>query len=106
MGTPTLPDTLRATRVHGTVCFTGMLSQQWNVPNFYPIDYLPSGVRLTAYTGGAVDLPQAVLQGFLDDAAAGTLTIPLGRTYRLEEVAQAHLDMEASAVGGKAVVVL
>lgn len=106
VGTPALPDTLRATRVHGTVCFTGMLSQQWSVPDFYPIDYLPSGVRLTAYTGGAVDLPQAVLQGFLDDAAAGTLTIPLGRTYRLEDVAQAHRDMEASAVGGKAVVVL
>ena len=42
----------------------------------------------------------------VDDAAAGTLTIPLGRTYRLEDVAQAHRDMEASAVGGKAVVVL
>ncbi|MCB0994170.1 MAG: zinc-binding dehydrogenase, partial [Acidimicrobiales bacterium] len=26
VGTPTLPDTLRATRVHGVVCFTGMLS--------------------------------------------------------------------------------
>jgi NADPH2:quinone reductase len=26
VGTPTLPDTLRATRVHGTVSFTGMLS--------------------------------------------------------------------------------
>ena len=106
VGTSSLPDTLRATRVHGTVCFTGMLSQQWSVPDFYPIDYLPSGVRLTAYTGGASDLPQAVLQGFLDDAAAGTLTIPLVRTYRLEDVAQAHRDMEASAVGGKAVVVL
>lgn len=29
VGTPTLPDTLRATRVHGVVCFTGMLSNQW-----------------------------------------------------------------------------
>jgi NADPH:quinone reductase len=28
VGTPTLPDTLRATRVHGVVCFTGMLSKQ------------------------------------------------------------------------------
>jgi len=26
VGTPTLPDTLRATRIHGTVCMTGMLS--------------------------------------------------------------------------------
>jgi NADPH:quinone reductase-like Zn-dependent oxidoreductase len=28
IGTPTLPDTLAATRVHGVVCFTGMLSNQ------------------------------------------------------------------------------
>ena len=31
VGTPTLPDTLRSVRVHGVVCFTGMLSNQWIV---------------------------------------------------------------------------
>jgi NADPH2:quinone reductase len=46
IGTPTLPDTLRATRVHGVVCFTGMLSNEWTVRDFYPIDYIPRGVRL------------------------------------------------------------
>ena len=60
VGTPTLPDTLAATRVHGVVCFTGMLSNQWTVPDFYPIDYIPRGVRLTAYSGGATDLPAEV----------------------------------------------
>src|SRR5229473_3505779 len=40
VGTPTLPDTLRATRVHGVVCFTGMLSNQWTVRDFYPIDHV------------------------------------------------------------------
>lgn len=49
VGTPTLPDTLRSVRVHGVVCFTGMLSNQWTVRDFYPIDYLPRGVRLAAY---------------------------------------------------------
>ena len=51
VGTPTLPDTLASTRLHGVVCFTGMLSNVWTVPEFYPIDYLPRGVRLTAYSG-------------------------------------------------------
>ena len=55
--TPTLPDTLAATRVHGVVCLNGMLSNQRTVPEFYPIDYLPRGVRLTAYSGDAADLP-------------------------------------------------
>jgi NADPH2:quinone reductase len=37
VGTNVLPDTLRATAVHGTVCFTGMLSDSWTIPDFYPI---------------------------------------------------------------------
>src|SRR5207302_8535650 len=36
VGTPTLPDTLRSTRQHGVVCFTGMLSNVWTVADFYP----------------------------------------------------------------------
>jgi NADPH:quinone reductase len=43
VGTPTLPDTLIATRLHGVVCFTGMLSNEWTVRDFYPIDYIPRG---------------------------------------------------------------
>lgn len=76
IGTPTLPDTLRAVRVHGVVCFTGMLSNEWTVRDFYPIEYLPRGVRLTAYGGDATDLPSAVLQEFLDAVAAGRVRRP------------------------------
>jgi NADPH:quinone reductase-like Zn-dependent oxidoreductase len=49
VGTPTLPDTLRAVRVHGTACFSGSLSNQWTVPDFAPNEYLPKGVRLAGY---------------------------------------------------------
>jgi NADPH:quinone reductase-like Zn-dependent oxidoreductase len=104
VGTNTLPDTLRATAVHGVVCFTGMLSNQWTVADFYPIDYLPTGVRLTAYGGDATDLPHDVLQGYLDAVAAGRLTVPIDRTYTLDEIAQAHADMEQGRAMGKLVV--
>ncbi|MDH4309962.1 MAG: zinc-binding alcohol dehydrogenase family protein [Acidimicrobiia bacterium] len=104
VGTPTLPDTLRATRVHGVVCFTGMLSNQWTVRDFYPIEYLPRGVRLTAYGGDASDLPPGVLQEFLDDVAAGQASVPIHRTYQLDEIAEAHADMEAGRATGKLVV--
>jgi NADPH:quinone reductase len=104
VGTPTLPDTLRSVRVHGVVCFTGMLSNQWTVRDFYPIDYLPRGVRLTAYGGEAADLPPNLLQGFLDSVAAGTAAVPIGRVYRLDQIVQAHADMEASRISGKLVV--
>ena len=104
VGTPTLPDTLRSVRVHGVVCFTGMLSNQWTVRDFYPIDYLPKGVRLTAYGGDAADLPPELLQGFLDSVAAGTAVVPIGRVYRLDQIVQAHADMETNQVSGKLVV--
>jgi NADPH:quinone reductase-like Zn-dependent oxidoreductase len=103
VGTPTLPDTLRSVRVHGVVCFAGMLSNEWTVPDFYPIDYLPRGVRLAAYGGDATDLPAGVLQEFLDDVEAGTVTVPIGRVYPLAEIAQAHRDMESGVVTGKLV---
>jgi NADPH:quinone reductase-like Zn-dependent oxidoreductase len=104
VGTNTLPDTLRATAVHGTVCFTGMLSNQWTVADFYPIEYIPSGVRLTAYGGDAADLPRDVLQDYLDAVAAGRLSVPIDRTYTLDETAQAHADMEHGRATGKLVV--
>jgi NADPH2:quinone reductase len=104
VGTPTLPDTLAATRVHGVVCFTGMLSNQWTVPDFYPIDYIPRGVRLTAYSGEATDLPAKVLQAFLDAIAAGDAVVPLHRVYQLNEIRRAHAELEASTATGKIVV--
>lgn len=105
VGTPTLPDTLRSVRVHGTVCFTGMLSNDWLVKDFYPIGYLPTGVRLTAYGGDASDLPAAVFQEQLDAIAAGQLPIRVHRVYDgLEQVRQAHADLEANVAVGKLVV--
>src|SRR3954453_6745230 len=103
VGTPTLPDTLRSTRRHGVVCFAGMLSNVWTVPDFYPIDYLPRGVRLTAYGGDASDLPGPVLQQFLDDVAAGRATVPLGQVFPLERIRDAHAVMEADRATGKLV---
>lgn len=104
VGTPTLPDTLRATRVHGTVCFTGMLSNQWTVRDFYPIGYLPSGVRLTAYSGDAADLPPAVLQTYLDRIASGEISLGPVHVYALDDIRTAHRDLEEGRKVGKLVV--
>lgn len=107
VGTPTLPDTLRATRVHGTVCFTGMLSNEWTVKDFYPIDYIPRGVRLTSYGGGdASDLPAGVLQDFLSAVASGEAVVPIDEVFAFEDIARAHAKMEAGTARGKLVVVL
>ena len=71
-----------------------MLSDDWTIPDFYPLDWLPKGVRPTAYSGDASDLPTEMLQAYLDAVSTGTAQVPLGRTYPLAEIVQAHHDLE------------
>ncbi|MGO1051517.1 zinc-binding alcohol dehydrogenase family protein [Crossiella sp. CA198] len=104
VGVNTLPDTLRATGTHGTVCFTGMLSDEWTIPDFYPMDYLPNGVRLTAYSGQSSDLPQADLQRYLELIEAGKLPVRIHKVFALEEIREAHQLMEDGGAVGKLVV--
>jgi NADPH:quinone reductase len=63
-----------------------------------------SGVRLGGYFGDASDLPQAVLQDFLDAVRAGEATVLIAKTYTMDEIATAHDDMEHDRVTGKLVV--
>jgi NADPH:quinone reductase-like Zn-dependent oxidoreductase len=106
VGVNVMRDTLKSVRPGGTVCFTGMLSDQWTIAEFYPMDWLPNGVRLAAFSGEAADLPASVLQRFLDAVVAGEAVVPVGRTYRFDQVVQAHHDLEANRTGGKAVVIV
>ncbi len=103
VGAPTLQDTLRSTRPGGTVCFTGMLSNQWIIKDFYPIGFIPNGVRLTAYGGGASDLPSEVLAEIADAIHAGEVQLPIVQ-YVMDDIVQAHDDMEHNRVVGKQVV--
>jgi NADPH:quinone reductase len=100
IGTPTL----RATRVHRVVCFTGMPSSQWTVRDLYPIEYLPRGLRLTAYGGEAGDLPARVLQDFLDAVAADRAVVPIEGVHTLDQIREAHTATESGAASGKLVV--
>jgi len=103
VGAPTLRDTLQSTRPGGTVCFTGMLSNQWIIEEFYPIAFIPSGVRLTAYDGGTSDLPSHVFSEVANAIERGELSLPT-HTYGLDDIQQAHDDMEHNRVVGKQVV--
>lgn len=104
VGTPTLRDSLKATRVHGVVCSAGYLSNEWIVPDFYPAGFLPNGVRLSGYFGEASGLPQAVLQEYLDAVSGGEATVPIAKTYTIDDIVAAHEDMEHDRVAGKLVV--
>ncbi|MEM6931374.1 MAG: zinc-binding dehydrogenase, partial [Myxococcota bacterium] len=103
VGAPTLQDTLQCTRPGGTVCFTGMLSNQWIIEEFYPIAFIPTGVRLTAYGGEAHDLPSAVLEDVAQAIANGEVDWPI-EVYAMDDIVKAHDDMEHNRVSAKQVV--
>ncbi len=105
VGTNTLSDSLRAARRGGIVCMTGILGGAWSIADFEPMTFIPTGVKLTAYSGGPEDLDGSALQRFVNDVAAGKQKLDLGRTFALKEIVEAHRHMEHNSALGKLVVV-
>jgi NADPH:quinone reductase-like Zn-dependent oxidoreductase len=81
-----------------------MLSDNWTIPDFYPMDYLPNGVRLTAYGGESSDLPPDAFQRYVDLVAAGKLPIRIDHVFTMDEIGQAHRIMQDGKAVGKLVV--
>lgn len=104
LGAPTILDSAEAVKPSRMVCMTGMLSGKWIIEDFTPYS-IPIGVGLTTYGGGASNITQEGLQAFVDDVASGTISIPMGPTFPLSKVADAHRHQESKNAGGKVVIV-
>ncbi|KAL7008318.1 hypothetical protein EMMF5_002047 [Cystobasidiomycetes sp. EMM_F5] len=105
VGATALRDTLRAIKVKGTACFTGMLNDDWTIKDMYPMEFIPKGVRLTSYGGGAEDLTREGLQSFIDALQQGVAKVPIDTVYEgLEKIVEAHKRMEDGHATGKLVV--
>jgi NADPH:quinone reductase-like Zn-dependent oxidoreductase len=106
VGTSTLKDSLACAAPGGTVCMTDMLSEQWSVANFIPMDFIPATVNLTVYDSGQIRVDQPSFQQFIIDVEAGLIKLSIGRIFRLDEIVAAHQLMDSNAAGGKIVVVV
>jgi NADPH:quinone reductase-like Zn-dependent oxidoreductase len=104
VGTKTLLDSLRCVRKKGILCVTGIVGNEWSLHNFNPSAAIPPGVRLTTYGGNSQDLLSMSFNELSQRIQAGTLKIPLARTFRLDEIADAHRYMEQNQALGKIVV--
>jgi len=107
VGTATLRDSLQATAPKGVVCNAGILSVDWELPDFKPLKDIPSNVRLTAYSSRDV-LSAATsagpLQKIVDGVAAGRLRANVHRVFNFDQVEEAHRYMESNQASGKLVV--
>ena len=104
VGTTTLLDSLRCVRTGGIVCMTGILGGKWTLETFEPMGDIPTGVRLTSYSGGSSDISTEQLQRYIELVEQGSLEIQTGPVFKFEELVQAHELMDANQAGGKIVV--
>ncbi len=104
VGTTTLEDSLLCAKQRGIVCMTGMVGNRWSFDNFSPMDAIPTAVSLTTYAGESEDFMLTPLEKLVEQIAAGTLHVQIGRTFPLDEIAEAHRCMEENKAGGKIVV--
>lgn len=104
IGTSTLLDSLRCARRGGVVCMTGILGGEWELKSFRPMGQIPTGVRLTAYSGGAQDIEREALQRYVTLVERGELRPPLGPRWRFDQLREAHRVMDENRASGKMVV--
>lgn len=104
IGVATLVDSMHCTRIGGICCMTGIVGNKWSFDEFNPMEYIPSGVCLTAYSGGTQDFIDTPLQELADQIADGSLKVQVARTFKLDEIVEAHELMDANTAGGKIVV--
>jgi NADPH:quinone reductase-like Zn-dependent oxidoreductase len=104
VGTATLKDSLAATAKGGTVCMAGMVGDQWVLPEFEPMTAIPHCVSLTIYSGGVSDFMAMPFDQLLQDVAQGNIQIKIGKTFRFDQIVEAHTCMQSNAAQGKIVI--
>lgn len=104
IGTKTLKDSLQCVRRGGTVCMTGMLAEEWSIPDFAPMEFIPATVNLTIYDSGQMSVDRKYFKEFIHEIENGAIKPKIKRIFKLDEIVEAHTFMETNAGGGKIVV--
>jgi len=85
---------------------SGMLSENWTIPEFAPMEFIPATVKLTIYDNGQVTSPTEALQSFIQDVEAKMVMLSVSQVFNLDQIADAHGYMEINEGAGKIVVVI
>ena len=104
VGTSTLLDSLKTAKRSGIVCMTGILGGSWTVENFQPMGDIPTGVKLTSYSGEAADITRTQLQNYVTLVESGSLTLKLGPSFPFQRLQEAHVMMDENRANGKMVI--
>jgi NADPH:quinone reductase-like Zn-dependent oxidoreductase len=103
IGVSTLYESMSLLKMHGIVCVTGILGKKATIDNFYPIKDIPSGVYLTGFVSNSPT--QLIIDELFTHLWEYNIHPLIARTFRLEEISEAHQLMESNNANGKIVVV-
>jgi NADPH:quinone reductase len=106
VGASTLRDSLASVAPRGIVCMTGILGGKWVLDAFHPMGDIPSGVKLTSYSGGSGDITAEELSRYVRMVEQGALELTLGPTFPFDRLVDAHRAMDANRANGKMVIVV
>ena len=104
VGTTTLLDSLAAVTRGGICCMTGMVGNAWSIKDFEVMGSIPTAVCLTTYQGDEKDFANTPLEEMVKQIKEGRLKVQVGKTFKLDEIVEAHRTMEENRAGGKIVI--
>jgi NADPH2:quinone reductase len=110
IGTSTLGDSMACIRPRGGICLAGFLGGMKPIEQFQPIFQIPSSVRMTtlasafAFGQKGFELSGIPLQKIITDVEEGQIPNILSRSFKAEEIAEAHRLVETNMANGKVVV--
>jgi NADPH:quinone reductase-like Zn-dependent oxidoreductase len=99
-----LLDSLQAACRGGIVCMTGILGGSWVLQDFHPMGDVPTGVKLTSYSGEASDITCAQLQRYVSLVESDELILKLGPSFHFGKLREAHTMMDENRANGKTVI--
>ena len=102
VGTTTLLDSLAAVSTGGICCMAGIVGNEWSIKDFEVMGAIPSTVCLTTY--GGTEIVSTPLEEMVKQIKEGKLKVQIGKTFKLDEIVEAHRTMEENRAGGKIVV--
>ncbi|KAF2814119.1 Zn-dependent oxidoreductase [Mytilinidion resinicola] len=104
VGTVTLKDSVACVKPKGIICVAGIVGDQCVFENFALMSAIPFTVCLPTYAGDVDQFMEMPFKKLLELVAKGKLGIRVGRTFTLDNVAEAHRVMELSRACGEVVV--
>nr|POF27670.1 quinone oxidoreductase pig3 [Quercus suber] len=104
VGGSTLVDSISCLATQGICCLVGLVGGTPSVQDFNPLAMIQTERYLTAYGERTFTSTNFPLDSLLEQIVAGSLKVPLGKVFKMDQIAEAHEFMESNQSCGKIVV--